>query len=266
MNTPGYDAVIPAHVRYHPELAPFAGEKLIYGEIRSLSNKFGYCFANNQHFADLYRVETRTIQYLLARLVKLNLIYIEVDAKAGNKRKIYLCPDYQLAPDAPPSRNLIREVTKSHSPPHEISFTQKKIFNNINNNTISEQTSCSPEVFELDNNFKKKKKRPIVTPPISEILDLYAKMLPWARQPHRELTASRKRALDKLRKFSIGDYHFSELETWEFYFERINASKFLRGECAPRAESSVPFTLDFDKVLNIDKYVIPIYEGKYDDR
>lgn len=53
-NPISYYSVIPATVRYDNKLKP--AEKLIYGEITSLTNKMGYCFANNKYFANLYTV------------------------------------------------------------------------------------------------------------------------------------------------------------------------------------------------------------------
>ena len=50
-NIINYYAIIPSTVRYDPDLKP--SEKLLYGEITSLTNKMGYCFATNKYFADL---------------------------------------------------------------------------------------------------------------------------------------------------------------------------------------------------------------------
>ena len=63
---PGYDAVIPARVRYDQELTDKA--KLLYGEIRALASRDGYCWATNAYFCHLYMVSESTIQRNIAAL------------------------------------------------------------------------------------------------------------------------------------------------------------------------------------------------------
>ncbi len=73
---PAFDAIIPAPVRYCDELR--ANAKLLYGEIRALSGPYGYCWATNQYFADLYGMNERSIARLIAQLEKLKFITIMI--------------------------------------------------------------------------------------------------------------------------------------------------------------------------------------------
>lgn len=93
-NHPNFYAIIPAHVRYCKELEPAA--KLLYGEITALSSKEGYCWASNEYFAELYDVETRTIQRWLETLKKIGFIEVEIK-KEGMKssRKIWISQEIQ---------------------------------------------------------------------------------------------------------------------------------------------------------------------------
>lgn len=75
-NKVNYYAIIPATVRYSRELK--ANEKLLYGEITSLSNKNGYCYAQNRYFADLYNVSIETVSRWLSNLQKCGFIKIDV--------------------------------------------------------------------------------------------------------------------------------------------------------------------------------------------
>jgi hypothetical protein len=85
--TPSYYAVIPASVRYHPDLPPAA--KLMYGEITALSNIRGYCWAGNDYFMQLYDVSRATVKSWIASLVKAGFVEVEV-AQDRQSRKIKL--------------------------------------------------------------------------------------------------------------------------------------------------------------------------------
>ena len=80
---PNYYAIIPALVRYDPELKP--NEKLLYGEITSLTNKTGECYATNKYFANLYEVELETISRWIKHLKDFGYIDTEIVYKNGTK-------------------------------------------------------------------------------------------------------------------------------------------------------------------------------------
>ena len=80
---PNYYAIIPAEVRYDDNLRDKS--KLLYGEISSLCNKYGYCYASNQYFAELYKVSKTTISTLIKELVDNGYIISEIEYKEGTK-------------------------------------------------------------------------------------------------------------------------------------------------------------------------------------
>ena len=82
---PNYYAVIPASVRYDERV--IANAKLLYGEITSLCNKEGKCWATNSYFAKLYGVHKNTISKWISSLVELKYIKIEI-IYAENSKEI----------------------------------------------------------------------------------------------------------------------------------------------------------------------------------
>lgn len=83
-NQISYYSVIPATVRYDERLK--ANEKLLYGEITALSNKYGYCYAQNRYFANLYKVNVETVSRWLSNLQKCG--YIQIEIKRDDKKEI----------------------------------------------------------------------------------------------------------------------------------------------------------------------------------
>ena len=83
---PNYYAVIPANVRYDKKLKPNA--KLLFGEISSLCNKEGFCWASNKYFATLFEVHEKTIGKWVSQLDKLG--YVKSEIFDNYSRKIYL--------------------------------------------------------------------------------------------------------------------------------------------------------------------------------
>lgn len=86
VKTPGYFAIIPAPVRYHPDLT--ASAKLMYGEIFALSEKEGFCWATNAYFAELYSVSGQTVSGWIKELVNAGFVAVEVIESRGNERRL----------------------------------------------------------------------------------------------------------------------------------------------------------------------------------
>lgn len=123
MENPAYYAVIPANVRYSkiPSSA-----KLLYGELTALAQKQGFCFASNAYFAELYGVEPTTVSGWLRSLYESGFIKVQVDKKAGNKRRIYI---------ADPLREIQNTSSeKSEDPSSEKSEDNNTSIINTNNN------------------------------------------------------------------------------------------------------------------------------------
>lgn len=119
-NKPNYYAIIPANVRYDKELS--ANAKLLYGEITSLCNDKGYCWATNQYFSTLYDLSDRTIQKLIKQLADKNFIHIEIIN--NSKRLIYI--------NFTTHEKNFTPGMKKISYPHEKNFTHNNKSNNKN--------------------------------------------------------------------------------------------------------------------------------------
>lgn len=84
---PGFWAVLPAAVRYDPELPPMA--RLLYAEISALTDQRGYCFAPNTYFLKLYKISERTLQEHIRALKKGGYISIVNGEGGAGRRRIY---------------------------------------------------------------------------------------------------------------------------------------------------------------------------------
>lgn len=83
MDNPGYYAIIPSTVRYDSRLS--ANAKLLYGEITSLCNEFGYCYATNTYFAELYGVTKVSISKWINQLIEYGYIVSKLEYVENSK-------------------------------------------------------------------------------------------------------------------------------------------------------------------------------------
>lgn len=150
-NNPNYYAIIPASVRYDDQLPATA--KLLYGEIASLSNQEGFCWASNSYFGKLYKMSPRNISVLISKLEERGYIQVDVDINSGNLRNIYITEAID--------KNINRYGKKYHDPIDKNIIHNNKINNKSNNSnsninildpaeaTNSHDSSDINEVYEL---------------------------------------------------------------------------------------------------------------------
>jgi hypothetical protein len=147
MSQPNYYAIIPAIVRYDKRLKPSA--KLLYGEITSLTQRDGYCWADNSYFAELYGVDTSTISRWISQLSSYDYIEVELLKSEGNKRKITI--DKKVNTYMQKSQEVLTKKSIA------IDKKVKSIYENnkINNKKNKESTSLAflevnfPSAFEV---------------------------------------------------------------------------------------------------------------------
>jgi hypothetical protein len=137
---PNYYAIIPARIRYDPNLTNLS--KLLYAEITALSNKEGFCWATNSYFAKIYGVTITTISISISKLAKLNYVKVENEYKGKQiiRRKITIT---EL--DIPIKENLKRGIKENINSPIQENLKD----NNININIINNNNTRSKDQFNI---------------------------------------------------------------------------------------------------------------------
>lgn len=139
---PSYYSIITANVRYDNRLTD--SEKLLFAEITSLSNKYGYCTASNNYFAKLYQVVKETISRRISKLQSLGYLKVEL-VKQGNEvkqRKIY--PMTQSS--SPIDVKINTPIDNSVNTPIDAKVKE--------NNTRFNNTSINRDRGDVTNSFK----------------------------------------------------------------------------------------------------------------
>lgn len=129
---PSYYSIITANVRYDNRLTD--SEKILFAEITSLSNKYGYCTASNGYFAKLYEVTKVTISRRIANLKECGYLNVEI-VREGNEikqRKMY------------PLTEMLRPINTNDNTP---------INNSVNTpiNTNVKENNTSNNITRLNN-------------------------------------------------------------------------------------------------------------------
>lgn len=205
----GYYAVIPAEVRYDKDLN--ANAKLLYGELTSLSNQTGYCWAKNEYFAELYGLSERTVSRLIAQLESKGYIRCEMaKTKDGSERHIYagiflaVQGDRQDCPEGGGQKclggvdkNVQRGVDKN------VYQNNKTVNNKLNITPLPPTGGEAPDLIQPDivpdtraaPEAKPKARRPKTEPRYRP--DWFERF--WALYPRRTNRVAAVRAWDKLR-------------------------------------------------------------------
>lgn len=111
-------SVIPARVRDDRGLRPNA--KLLYGELSSLAQAEGYCWATNAYLAELFGLSAKTVEGLIHQLKVNGHIRVEVERSEETNevitRKIWICgPPGSVVP--PPLKNEGTSPQNQGDPP-----------------------------------------------------------------------------------------------------------------------------------------------------
>lgn len=134
---PNYYSIIPAHVRYDKELKPM--EVIMYGELTALSNKYGYSYASNNYFAELYNVHKKTVSTWISNLKEkgyIDTVVIRDENMTVTERRIYITAPY-------PSNRGEGYPQKSGDPIHKKTEENNTRINNTRINRDSDETSKS---------------------------------------------------------------------------------------------------------------------------
>ncbi|MDT0704438.1 helix-turn-helix domain-containing protein [Staphylococcus haemolyticus] len=135
---PSYYSIITANVRYDNRLTD--SEKLLFAEITSLSNKYGYCTASNGYFAKLYEVTKVTISRRIANLKDRGYLNVEI-IREGNeikKRKLY------------PLTQMLRPINTNDNTPINNSV-DTPIITNVKENITSINNTSINNIKRTDN-------------------------------------------------------------------------------------------------------------------
>jgi len=147
---PSYFSVIPAKVRYNPNLSFF--EIVLFSELVSLSNYRGFTWASNAYFAALYKKAPETISRSISKMEKLKLLKVDIDKSAGNKRIIYVL--------IPPIDININSVDENNNTPIDEKVNPPidgNVKHNNSNKILNKKMNNNFYIKGQNQNFKKQK-------------------------------------------------------------------------------------------------------------
>ena len=150
MEQPSYYSILTANVRYDKELK--ANEKLLFSEITALSNRNGYCHANNNYFANLYNVSKTSISNWINHLKERGYLKVEMikDGKEIKERRLFPISTPIKEKFNTPSKNLYEGNKEKFNTPIKENFKEN---NTSINNTSTNNTSAGTQSASSENPF-----------------------------------------------------------------------------------------------------------------
>lgn len=155
-----YYIIIPGPVKASKILSPQA--KLLFGEIAIKCNLYGYCWATNNYFSEVFDCNVRSIQRYIKELEDANFVAIELieDVENGTKRKITATvlsqhPATVLSPI--PMTELSSPPMTAVSDPHDNGVATPGDKSVIHTNNTS----------EINNTISKKGNNKTIAPPVN---------------------------------------------------------------------------------------------------
>ena len=155
MDKPNYYGILPAVVRY-AKIADRA--KVLYTEITALANKYGYCTASNNYFADLYECTPQAISKHIGALEAAGFVQsvLTYEGKQVTERRIYpvamLAKAEEAANRYQPTVDRVSTDSLEGINPQLIGYQPQVEVNNTSINTTSKNinNTHTGEIEKLD--------------------------------------------------------------------------------------------------------------------
>lgn len=151
MEQPSYYSILTANVRYDNELK--ANEKLLFSEITALSNKNGYCHANNNYFSTLYSVSKTSISNWINHLKERGYLKVEMikDGKEIKERRLFPISTPIKENFNTPSKKLYEGNKEKFNSPIKENFKENitSINNTSKNNMLNDARHTFRDVHNL---------------------------------------------------------------------------------------------------------------------
>ncbi|MCE5319424.1 MAG: helix-turn-helix domain-containing protein [Parachlamydia sp.] len=169
-----YFNLIPTFISSDPSLLD--SEKIFYGTIYSLMNKYGFCWASNAYLAKLCNKKPRRIQEMISKFKRLGLIIVEIEY--GNERKIWTPETWSRRDEIKKTFDADQEIqskilyprTGVHTPMHwsapnkinDIYISKEKV--GIGNNAVAVEARKAPQPTSSQK-IKRTQPKPLEPPP-----------------------------------------------------------------------------------------------------